>query len=71
MAQVESELYPSPRCQSCAFVMPSYSSTTGLRCGLQYFQCTPLMRKFQRMDKFPEVKDFNACEAWQLHENAE
>jgi hypothetical protein len=44
--------------------MPSYSASTGLRCGLQYFQSSVLMRKFQRMEHYPEVKEFNACEAW-------
>jgi hypothetical protein len=44
--------------------MPSYSASTGLRCGIKYFQSTVLMRKFQRMEHYPEVKEFNACEAW-------
>jgi hypothetical protein len=44
--------------------MPSYSASTGLRCGLKYFQSTVIMRKFQRMEHYPEVKEFNACEAW-------
>lgn len=52
-------------CESCHYVMPSYSSSTGLRCGLKYFQATVLMRKFQRMDHYPEVKSFNACESWE------
>jgi len=44
--------------------MPSYSASTGLRCGLKYFQSAVLLRKFQRMEHYPEVKAFNACEAW-------
>ena len=64
MSQVESQHLSNPRCQSCRYVMPSYSASTGLRCGLQYFQSSVLMRKFQRMAHYPEVKAFNACEAW-------
>jgi hypothetical protein len=56
-------------CETCYYVMPSYSSSTGLRCGLKYFQSTPLLRKLQRMEHYPEVKKINACEAW-LHKSA-
>jgi hypothetical protein len=55
----------SPHCETCHFVMPSYSSSTGLRCGLKYHQSTLLMRKLLRMDHYPEVKKNNACESWQ------
>ncbi len=51
-------------CETCYYVMPSYSSSTGLRCGLKYFQSTPFMRKLQRMEHHPEVKKINACESW-------
>lgn len=51
-------------CETCYYVMPSYSSSTGLRCGLKYFQSSPLMRKLHRMEHHPEVKKFNACESW-------
>ncbi len=61
---MEAEHHNNPRCQTCIHVMPSYSASTGLRCGLKYFQSTVLMRKFQRMEHYPEVKAFNACEAW-------
>lgn len=56
----------SPSCESCFYVMPSYTSTTGLRCGLKYFHASVLMRKFQRMEHYPEVKPNNACESWAL-----
>ena len=68
MPQLESVTHASPRCQTCTYVMPSESSATGLRCGRQYFLATPISRKFQRMDNFPVVKEFNACEAWLPHE---
>jgi hypothetical protein len=45
--------------------MPSYSSKTGFRCGLQYFKLSALLRKLKRMDHYPEIKLDNACEAWQ------
>lgn len=64
MSTLESQPHSNPRCQSCRYVMPSYSASTGLRCGLLYFQSTLLMRKFQRMEHYPEVKAFNACESW-------
>ena len=64
MTSLASQHPNEPRCQSCSYVMPSYSASTGLRCGLKYFQSTVLMRKFQRMEHYPEVKEFNACEAW-------
>lgn len=64
MTILESQHPNDPRCQTCSYVMPSYSASTGLRCGLKYFQSTVLMRKFQRMEHYPEVKEFNACEAW-------
>ncbi len=64
MPHLEAEHHNNPRCQSCIYVMPSYSASTGLRCGLQYFQSNVLMRKFQRMEHYPEVKEFNACESW-------
>jgi hypothetical protein len=54
----------NPMCSTCAYVLPSETSKTKLRCGLTYFQSTPLARKFQLMQHFPEVKDFNACESW-------
>ena len=64
MSQEESLTHPSPRCDSCVYVMPSETSPTGLRCGLQYFLASPLMRKFTRMDHYPIVKEANACESW-------
>ena len=56
-------------CETCYYVMPSYSSATGLRCGLKYFQSPALLRKLQRMDHYPEVKKINACESWRHKEN--
>jgi hypothetical protein len=69
MAQQESTKHPSPRCDSCVFVMPSETSPSGLRCGHQYFMASPLLRKFTRMENYPVVKDSNACEAWTVNLN--
>ena len=56
----------NPQCQLCKYVMPSETAQTKLRCGLNYFKSSPLMRKFQRMENFPIVKADNACESWEL-----
>jgi hypothetical protein len=64
MPHVESSNH-SPRCENCEYIMPSYSSKTGFRCGLQYFKLSALLRKLKRMDHYPEIKLDNACEAWQ------
>lgn len=53
-----------PRCDSCGYVLPSQTASTGLRCGLIYFKSNYIMRKFQLMQYFPEVHDYNACESW-------
>jgi hypothetical protein len=63
MPQPESQVH-SPRCQTCSHVLPSYTAPTGLRCGVQYFQATPLLRKLRPMSHYPVVKAENACEAW-------
>jgi hypothetical protein len=68
MSQNDSHLdalkQPAPRCDSCGFVLPSLTASTGLRCGFDYFNSSYIMRKFQRMQHFPEVNDYNACESW-------
>ena len=51
-------------CHGCEFVMPSETSSTGLRCGYQYFLVLPFLRKVTRMDHFPEVSAIHACERW-------
>lgn len=61
-SQSESHLCAS--CISCEFVMPSETSSTGLRCGHQYFLVMPFLRKVTRMDHFPEVSAIHACEHW-------
>lgn len=53
-----------PRCDSCGYVLPSQTASTGLRCGLNYFKSNYIMRKFQLMQHFPEVHAYNACESW-------
>jgi hypothetical protein len=64
MSHTESLTHPNPRCDSCGYAMPSETSSTGLRCGRQYFLATPIMRKFTRMDHYPVIKESNACESW-------
>ena len=38
-------------CASCAFVMPTDSSTTELRCGYFYYKQPAVTRKQDKMDK--------------------
>ncbi len=54
----------SPRCDTCTYVLPSYTASTGLRCGLEYSRSSALMRKLRKMDFYPTVKPNNACEMW-------
>ena len=60
------EVGNSPRCDSCKYVIPSYTSSTGLRCGLEYSRASALMKKLRRMDFYPIVKVDNACELWEI-----
>jgi len=62
--QLEVIQQTDPRCDSCGFVLPSQTALTRLRCGLDYFKSNYIMRKFQLMQHFPEVHDYNACESW-------
>jgi hypothetical protein len=55
---------PDPRCDTCSYVLPSQTASTGLRCGFDYFNSSYIMRKFQLMQHFPEVHNYNACGAW-------
>ena len=56
----------SPRCDSCKYVIPSYTSSTGLRCGFEYSRASALMKKLRKMDFYPIVKVDNACELWEI-----
>jgi len=62
--QLEVIKQADPRCDSCGYVLPSQTASTGIRCGLNYFKSSYIMRKFQLMQHFPEVHDYNACESW-------
>jgi hypothetical protein len=64
--QLEVIQQANPRCDSCGFVLPSQTASTGLRCGLNYFKSNYIMRKFQLMQHFPEVHGYNACESWDI-----
>ena len=63
-SQLEVIKQADPRCDSCSYVLPSQTASTGLRCGLNYFKSNYIMRKFQLMQHFPEVHAYNACESW-------
>jgi len=54
----------NPICDSCGYVLPSQTASTGLRCSFDYFNSSYIMRKFKLMQHFPEVHDYNACESW-------
>ena len=54
-------------CSSCAFVMPTDSSTTLYRCGYAYYQQPAVTRKQERMDTYPEVADDSMCRLWNDH----
>ena len=54
-----------PMCSTSRYVLPSETSSTGLRCGIRYFNSTLFMRKLQLMHHFPEIRPENACESWQ------
>ncbi len=49
---------------TCGYVLRSQTASTGLRCGLDYYKSSYIMRKFQLMQHFPEVHAYNACESW-------
>ena len=66
MEKVTPQLNSNPMCSSCIYILPSETSSTGLRCGIRYFNSTLFMRKLQQMHHFPEVKASNACESWKL-----
>jgi hypothetical protein len=44
--------------------MRSETSTTGFRCGHDYFKTAPLLRKFKTMSQYPVVRLFTTCEMW-------
>jgi hypothetical protein len=54
----------SPRCETCCYVLPSYTASTGLRCGLEYSRANAIVKKLRPMDFYPTVKPSNACELW-------
>jgi hypothetical protein len=54
-------------CASCAFVMPTDSSTTELRCGYSYYKQPAVTRKQERMDTYPEVAHDASCGHWTDH----
>jgi len=54
-------------CASCAFVMPTDSSTTKFRCGYSYYKQPAVTRKQERMDTYPEVAHDASCEHWTDH----
>ena len=67
---IEVTMIEHPRCDTCSFVLPSYSSPSGLRCGLQYHKANILLRKLRAMDFYPTVRADNACEHWTLSKHS-
>lgn len=51
-------------CENCLYRMPSETSITGFRCGLEYYQTPRLLRKFKTMSQYPVVHTFTVCESW-------
>lgn len=49
-------------CKSCANVMLSESSQTGLRCGWPYYKLSPRARKMPRLDVFEPVAATACCD---------
>lgn len=61
-----SSLSPAQRCcENCSYLMRSETATTGFRCGLDYFNTAPLLRKFKTMGQYPVVRLFTSCESWE------
>lgn len=61
-----SPIPPAQRCcENCDYRMRSETSTTGYRCGLDYFKTAPLLRKFKTMGQYPVVRLFTTCERWE------
>ena len=54
-------------CVSCAFVMPTDSSTTEFRYGYSYYKQPAVTRKQERMDTYPEVAHDANCGHWSDH----
>lgn len=51
----------NPSCKSCANVMESETSNTGLRCGWPYYKLSPKARKMPRLDVFEPVEAAASC----------
>lgn len=51
-------------CETCLYRMRSETSSTGYRCGYDYYQTPRLLRKFKTMGQYPSVRPFTACESW-------
>jgi hypothetical protein len=61
---MKSDLPAHRCCENCEFRMRSETSTTGFRCGYDYFKTAPLLRKFKTMGQYPVVRLFTTCELW-------
>jgi hypothetical protein len=51
-------------CETCLYQMRSETSTTGFRCGYEYYRTPRLIRKFKTMSQYPVVRTFTVCESW-------
>lgn len=51
-------------CPSCSHVILTDSTSTGLRCGLSYFEQPVSSRVFQKLSRYPIVMQTNTCAFW-------
>ena len=58
-------LSPKPnQCSSCAYVLAADSASTGLRCGVSYYEQAALVRQQQRLSAYPMVAANHRCPKW-------
>lgn len=51
-------------CASCALAIKTESSSTGLRCGKDYFKKPMSVRKVEKLILYTEVHTQHKCEQW-------
>ncbi|MEI6768982.1 MAG: hypothetical protein WCL48_08510 [Betaproteobacteria bacterium] len=49
-------------CKTCHYVLHSESSSTGLRCGYEYFHGSLIFRKVRLMSFYPSIHHYNLCD---------
>jgi hypothetical protein len=53
--------------QTCAFLMPSDSSPTQIRCGFNYYRQSPSQRVVLNHKHYRPVEPLHSCDQWQQH----